>query len=89
MSDCVRYSDNVSWVQIKREIFVIDELRNRYFIFTKIKRIVWLYIENNLPINDIVYSISKAEDIAEEKVVEILEQMRNNSLVKWGSDNEK
>lgn len=85
----IRYSKNISWTLLGKEIFIFDETTNELTLLKGIMKDFWILLSKTENFNEIITILStkykeNEEEIREKAILKIKELTRKNLLVVEG-----
>lgn len=78
----VCYSKNISWGQIKDEVFVFDESNGKIYILRNGKKELWLLLNQYNDIDLVCNYLVNFQQFNKEDIYLIIEQLINKNLLR-------
>lgn len=86
MSSFVYYADNVSWVLLQDEVFVIDEITRNIYLYRNLSKEIWISIQRNNNLNKIVEQLAQKynDDVfdMQKDTQEIIHKYLRNNIIR-------
>jgi hypothetical protein len=70
----IKLNDQISWNQVKGEIFVIDTISGEYHTFNETGNLIWKAITKQATFNDIIKKLTSKYNIDNHKAAEELKR---------------